>query len=409
MEPIRPTLILTTLALALSGCGVGTSSPAPLPTLDLEAAIDNPRTFDLTEIATEIEFIPLDDTNKEGLVGDITKIDESQNRIYVMDGIRRETPLKVFDRTGRFLTTRGRFGRGPGEYTGISSFAVDPATDNLHMDVMASMEGTLIVYDPSGRELTRRDSVTAGTMVIHDGKLLLHKSNMNRIDGDDDLSATGIMKPFIDIYSPADLRHEATIEAPDRGLTFTIQMVSEGYLNITLGPNAILSSDGSTMWIKEAFSDTLKTYRSGTLEPAFIFDSGAYTIPDGAFGMDPSTELGNSYAIRDVLGNDGYIFVEAHGYRDDTTARLLFDLNDPSSSFSALGPDGRHGFFLDGILFRPMYIRDGRLVGWMQALDIADAAQNGATITNPRLKTLATTIKEDSNPIIVIVTLKKQP
>jgi hypothetical protein len=40
----------------------------------------------------------------------------------------------------------------------------------------------------------------------------------------------------------------------------------------------------------------------------------------------------------------------------------------------------------------------------MQAIDIAD---NANSITNPDLKILATALKEDSNPLIVVATLKK--
>ena len=55
---MKPTIFIA-LALALVACG---ESPSDVPVLDLGAAIENPRPFDLTEIAQEIEFIPLDDT-----------------------------------------------------------------------------------------------------------------------------------------------------------------------------------------------------------------------------------------------------------------------------------------------------------------------------------------------------------
>ncbi len=396
--------LLAPLALALAGCG-GASAPGELRTLDLEAAIDNPRPFDLAEIATEIEFIPLDDSQQEGLVGEINTIAGSKNRFFVRDN-GRESPIKIFDRTGRLLRTEGRFGRGPGEYTDIANFAVDPETETLYMGVRGG-DASLVAYDSSGRELARSDSLMSGNMVFHDGKLLMLRNAMIRVEGAP--QPTGEMKPFLDICSSTDLEPEATIDAPDWGLSFIMQ-VSGNMVNVMMGPGALLASDGRSALVKEALSDTLKRYRNGGLEPAFVLDPGGYAIPDGALGMNPSTELGNSYAVRGVMGGEGYLFVEAHGYRDEVTTRLVFDLDDPgdpSAPFSATGPDGRRGLFLDGIAFRPMYVRDGRLVGFMQAFDIADAAQGGATFTNPDLAALATTIKEDSNPVIVVATLRK--
>jgi hypothetical protein len=56
--------------------------------------------------------------------------------------------------------------------------------------------------------------------------------------------------------------------------------------------------------------------------------------------------------------------------------------------------------------FTPSYIRNNQLVGYMQALDIVDAAA-AESITDPSLQTLVATLTEDSNPVIVIATLKK--
>jgi hypothetical protein len=72
--------------------------------------------------------------------------------------------------------------------------------------------------------------------------------------------------------------------------------------------------------------------------------------------------------------------------------------------FSATGgPDGKPGLFIDGVKLTPMYVRDNRLVGVMQALDIVDGA---GRITRPDLKELAAGLREDNNPVIVVATLK---
>jgi hypothetical protein len=82
----------------------------------------------------------------------------------------------------------------------------------------------------------------------------------------------------------------------------------------------------------------------------------------------------------------------------------LFDRREDYAGFTTLGPDGSEGLFLDGVRFQPAYIRDNQLVGYMSALDIVD---NAESITNPDLKALAATLKEDNNPVIITAKLKK--
>ncbi len=391
---------IASFALFLTGCKDGTPSGGEITVFDLEAAIDNRQAFDLADISTGIEFIPLDNSRNEGLVGEITNIAGSKGRFYVQENAR-ESPIKIFDRSGRFLTTEGRFGRGPGEYTNITSFAADYDTDNLYMSVISRLDGSLVAYDTEGRELIRRDSVSSGQMVIHDGNLLLLRNRVLRIG--DDLTVGGMI-PFLDSYSLSGLELETAFEAPDRGVPMVIRTVERG-INVLLGPDQVLTSDGSSVLVKENLSDTVTYYRNGALEPAFILNSGDYAIPDGALGMDPSVDLGNSYAIRGVLGSEGFLFVEAYGFRDNVTARLVIDRDDPSGGLSATGgTEGKPGLFLGGVKFIPCYIRDNRLVGYMQALDIVD---NAEAITDPELRALAATLKEDSNPVIVVATLKK--
>jgi hypothetical protein len=89
---------------------------------------------------------------------------------------------------------------------------------------------------------------------------------------------------------------------------------------------------------------------------------------------------------------------------ESSTAQLVIDRDDPSKGFSAVGPDDRQGLFVGGMAFAPLYMRDNRLVGCMQALDLVDNAER---ITDPDLKRVAAGLKEDSNPVIVVATLKR--
>ncbi len=169
----------------------------------------------------------------------------------------------------------------------------------------------------------------------------------------------------------------------------------------------IISNNGETLLVKEGRSDTVFYYTGGqrTLQPAFYLDLGKKAISDeifnGAQGLD--IEEGHHAVINIIEGRE-YVFVTTGEIGKRDLCYLIFDKRNPSDGFTATGPDGKRGLFIGGISFKPMYIRDNRLVGYMQALDIVD---NAAGITDPKLKALAATLREDSNPVIVVAKLKQ--
>jgi hypothetical protein len=136
-----------------------------------------------------------------------------------------------------------------------------------------------------------------------------------------------------------------------------------------------------------------------------LLDLGKYAVPVDAFGMEPTVKADDKYTAQYLFEGDNYLLVTARPAMMGGTAHLVIDRDDPAAGISATGgPEGKPGLFTSGVKFTPMYIHDNRLVGYMQALDIVD---NTDAITNPDLKALAATLKEDSNPVIVVAKLKK--
>jgi len=69
-----------------------------------------------------VKLIPLE-TTKECLIGDIDKVVQYRNNIYVFDS--KTYKLLWFDSSGKFLGQIGQRGKGPGEYIEVSDFEVD--------------------------------------------------------------------------------------------------------------------------------------------------------------------------------------------------------------------------------------------------------------------------------------------
>lgn len=78
-----------------------------------------------------MEIIPLE-TRKDVLLGRISKIQEIDNHLFVLDKSISKSVL-VFDKKGAFLFRIGKLGQGPGEYTSISDFSIDPTNRIIYL------------------------------------------------------------------------------------------------------------------------------------------------------------------------------------------------------------------------------------------------------------------------------------
>ena len=395
---------LCSLAICLVGCGSKATSDN-IPIVDLESAIGNHRPFDLSDISTDIDFVVLDDENSEALVGNILNMTESKNVLYVHEGGR---PIKLFDRTGKFISTRGVFGRGPNEFLMISNLTVDWNRDNLYLWGISPGKRQIIVYDDAGTILARTDSVSHPAMamtkaVFRDDKLIMWKQR----SPSEPKPIPGTKQTLLDIFS-SNLTPAGDVKVSDRNVTPTIFLSNGEYTSFSQG---FLSDNGRSILVYETLHDTVFRYNNDmTLSPAYFLNLGKHAPPTEAFGENATMPWSkNFYLVNDILEGDRFIIVRTLSSDGNPgggiSEYLVFDKNDSFRGFIATTTDNNNReLSVGGLIFTPCYIRDNRLVGYIQAIDIVD---NAATITNPDLKAIATTLDEDSNPVIVVATLKK--
>lgn len=111
----------------------------------------------LSEIATNVEYIPLQ-TSKSSLIGSfVLKIVSIDKRIYIRNsGLERE--ILCFDIDGKFLFKLQNTGRGPEEYLSITDF--DVSSDNKILTILSILNHKLLVYGISDTDFTFQRSIT---------------------------------------------------------------------------------------------------------------------------------------------------------------------------------------------------------------------------------------------------------
>jgi hypothetical protein len=121
-----------------------------IPVLDVTKSYPS-KNIILQDIA-DVDYIPLE--TKDGyLIASYLPIQYIDEEIFVTNN-REE--IMIFDRqTGKALHSFNRFGRGPGEYTGISSIAVDRNKKEMFTttNTLSSNIHPINVYDLQGKHL----------------------------------------------------------------------------------------------------------------------------------------------------------------------------------------------------------------------------------------------------------------
>ena len=144
------------------------SGKSALNSLDVGSSIGKGRIVNISEIATDIKYVPLE-TNKNSLIGTGALVFYENDRIYV----RFSKIVKVFNSDGKYLFTFNRIGRGPQEYPAGGIIEIEKGTGNFNVKTVRinttsvkryNREGIFIneinINNPSGESLSRVQQIS---------------------------------------------------------------------------------------------------------------------------------------------------------------------------------------------------------------------------------------------------------
>ncbi len=140
--------ILLLLIITLLGCSSNMKqepiSKSGIPVINLSEDVSTVPSLLLSESAEKLEIVPLEMTD-QSMLGEIRRIQVTDHNIWIDHG--REFYIYRFSRTGKFLNRIGSIGQGPGEYVNYLTFLVDE--DKKEVYIFSTNNGVL-VYDFEG-------------------------------------------------------------------------------------------------------------------------------------------------------------------------------------------------------------------------------------------------------------------
>jgi hypothetical protein len=352
--------------------------------------------FNLSVIADDISYIPLDDSIIIQGVNTFFNPVFTTDRIYHYD---RNHGIMVFSRSGKFICKIGSKGRGPGEYQFGHTFTVDPGSGSVYVK---DQESEIKVYSHCGnylRSLSLKDSQGSIDRLDFYNKKLFASFN---IQFGDDFKFEWV---FLD-----------TLGNIVTGKNRSIPIFKSNYL---VGGGTFFNGEKLSFW--HNFNDTIITFDNDfNYNPAFLLSGGEFRLPKH-YVDDPMKRLNDYVHFQQILETSRYLIIRYNFYKGKNSL-VLIDKKNHKTCLSYYTKDDLKGFINDldgGIRFQPRgyMVENGReyLIEVKDAFNIKaySASQEFKNIkpVKPGMKTaykaLADSLKETSNPVIMIVRLKR--
>lgn len=117
----------------------------PYAVINLSDKVTEVKQLPLSDAVQKVDIVPLETTD-ESLINDLTFVEISDKFIFVYQ--LKNSEILRFARDGKFLNKIGKKGQGPGEYTYISGLQIDENKGEVYAITTAN---GVLVYDFEGR------------------------------------------------------------------------------------------------------------------------------------------------------------------------------------------------------------------------------------------------------------------
>jgi hypothetical protein len=371
-------------------CSCGNHQSAKVGSIDLLSSASG-EISRLTDIATEIEYIPLE-TSGNSLIRHIYDLKVTSNKIF----INTITDILCFDFKGRFLYKLDNVGRGPGEYTYINDFDIN-STSSLLM-ILGSKK--ILFYNVTKEGFVFNKSLSLNNQPNH-ANFLPNQNHILLSYG----SASGI-EPFQNLIINLNgdmVNFKSNSYMFNKALNKRFSMTFD---------NIFFKNDDLSCF-KGMMSDTIFSIdQDDIIKPYFILNTRGTQISTeilANYSVERMQDILNIYEIMEVSRYLLYKFA----YKKNRYFEIYDKVN--KRKFGLNTTDFIKENIMGGPNIEPKFSNNGKLYTWIDALTfkkyISSDAFKSARLTFPEkknvLEELANSLNETDNPVLIILTPKK--
>ena len=366
--------------------------------IDIGNAYDERTPVMASEYFSSIEYIPLE-TSEGTLLNGVQALDLTLagDRVFIISRsfYSRSCEIKSFDYTGKALEFKAQFGRAENEFGNVHNMMVNG-------DEVYIMEQTkALIYDMEGNHKSTIPLTGVGMSM---NRPFLIKDRVFGILADDFKEK----KLYIDrIESSGERIYGDVPLASYSGEGGEPRYINRNGMNLPLMPKpaAHLYNNNYELFLMFKESDTLYTISRETLQkrPEYLFDFGKYQDPDApkqvTFILEtPKFLMTNVLFRRDIFNSpDGYI-----------NTAFIYDYSTGENRVLTYNEDVKLSGFVndlndDALIFMPKECVGNVMCQLFDALDFIDIAEKSKS---SKIKEVAAKLTEESNPVLVVGTLK---
>ena len=375
------------LALLATACGSGNKEASELPQIDVNTNYPE-KEICLQDVA-EVSYVALDSQDDLLFNGSVKSVSDKGIAIY--DGSHQR--LLFFDKQGKFLNPVDRKGQGPEEYSMMFTVFVD--WDKNEVVVFCSLS-QIVVYSLDGtfkRRVTFESDVNPGDVCSWlDGQLISYRRGV--------LGEDGQLEPYrpIIFYSrEAGKMEDSLLYRKEH--EFPV-IVGKGSMEISYPSLVKLNGD---VYVNDLSADTIYRLVSPTkaLQPVITRTPSVVDDGDGYF-MDLYGITSQFYFFKFTSRQPSF---DAGNFRiiDDKSKNAIYDRK-------------------EGKVYHPKFINKDYpsmekcelrfseevhacATIQLEAFDLVEALEAGKL--SGELKTIAEGLKEDDNPVLMVVKFKE--
>ena len=345
---------------------------------DVDAIRNSNKVFNVEDSGLKFSYIPLE-MSDSSLVGDIEKILLTKDYIIV----RSNELIFMFDFTGKFIRRIGTQGDGPGQYKSIWDASIDESEQRLFLADYSTSK--VLEYDLKGRFLNDYSyNPFWWTFEAIDGSFLINPMN---------LFGNEAYKIKLTTYtgdSIAYFKNDILYKSQDNLLYPTVKFFQRYHDEIVF---------------RQQFNDSIYTFIPHTkdLVIRYYFDFGDAHFPFELLESSENfrTQSVNYGFVEDITETDDYVFLHIT-YKGKSEKYILRKGSD--GSFYKVEKDTGVLIKTADLYFWPKWYNNERLVNYFSASEILSKRDK---ITDDNLIEIASSMSDESNPVVVIATIDK--
>lgn len=410
-------------------------SKSGIPVINLSEDVSTVPSLLLSEVAEKLEIVPLEMTD-QSMLGEIRRIQATEHDIWIHDF--NKFYIYRFSQTGKFLNRIGSIGQAPGEYVNFSTFLVDEYKKEVYI---ISNNNGILVYNFKGefkkkivdqQTINNLFSSVYSQYILYNGNFFAAQNIAlyKLIDKDSLWSFAFLDTAFQEkklFKNPAHMGREEQIIA---------NCVDKGrMINLWMEYQTSIDTYNNQLTLKYPDTDTIYYYDDATndLLPQYIIctreEKGDYEVTHLWFKDRKAFDyfsIKSYYPTKDFIYLVGSKGEEVYTYcynKEDGSVRLqkrqsaITERDVPWFSFPLR--QMKRDFVLDNDLGGGDFTVDSRSSGkyWIDILEPGgdenwidiDQIKSTTVIDESKKKELIRVLEsvtEDSNPILMIATLK---